>query len=474
MIRNWLNVTPAQPQSFMLTESTTREAEIFRSQLWYRGDANELHQFFHQLEGNSGSFWGTAPSGRIVRKIHSGVPAIIVDTLAYIVKSDLDDIETDSELWDEVSEELDMAELIGQAVVDTLVEGDGAFKLSADTELSPYPIVEFIGGERVEYEYSRGIIKAIIFKTVYTVKSNTYILRERYSPGMIESLLYDSSGNERPLDIVPELVGIPPVVNFSGEYIMAVPLRFYVSKKHKGRGKSIFDGGKSDCFDALDEVISQWWDAIRVGRVKQYIPESMIPRNPENGGVTAPNQFGNSYITTETPLQEGVVQKIEVVQPDIKYEAFVSSYTNALLMCLQGLVSPATLGIDVGKMSSAEAQREKKDVTGNTRNTITAALEKAIPKLAEAILKTYDNMRGDAPGEYKAEVSFGEYGAPDFDSRVETIGKGAAYSIMSVETQVEELWGSSKDDDWKTKEVQRLKSEKGILEASEPSVGGGI
>lgn len=474
MIRNWLNVTPAQPQSFTLTESTTRETEIFRSQLWYRGDANELHQFFHQLEGNSGSFWGTAPLGKKVRKIHSGVPAIIVDTLAYIVKSDLDDIETDSELWDEVSEELDMTEIIGQAVVDTLVEGDGAFKLSADTELSPYPIVEFIGGERVEYEYSRGIIKAIVFKTVYTVKSNTYILRERYSAGRIESILYDGSGNERPLDIVPELVGIPPVVEFSGDYIMAVPLRFYASKKHKGRGKSIFDGGKSDCFDALDEVISQWWDAIRAGRVKQYIPESMIPRNPENGGVTAPNQFGNSYITTEAPLQEGVAQKIEVVQPDIKYEAFVSSYMNALLMCLQGLVSPATLGIDVGKMSSAEAQREKKDVTGNTRNTITAALEKALPKLVEAILKTYDNMRNDSPGEYKAEVSFGEYGAPDFDSRVETIGKGATYSIMSVETQVEELWGSSKDDEWKAKEVQRLKSERGLLEASEPSVGGDI
>ncbi|MDE8719317.1 capsid protein, partial [[Eubacterium] siraeum] len=94
------------------------------------------------------------------------------------------------------------------------------------------------------------------------------------------------------------------------------------------RGKSIFDGGKSDCFDALDEVISQWWDAIRMGRVKQYILDNMIPRNAENGSVGKLNQFGNNYITISQPLQEGVTPKIGVVQPDIKYDAFVSSYTN--------------------------------------------------------------------------------------------------------------------------------------------------
>ena len=220
--------------------------------------------------------------------------------------------------------------------------------------------------------------------------------------------------------------------------------------------------GKSDCFDALDEVISQWWDALRMGRVKQYIPENFIPRNPENGALNSPDRFGNDYIMTSPPLVDGVEnQKIEVVQPDIKYEAFVSSYTNAVMMCLQGLVSPATLGIDVGKMSSAEAQREKKDVTGNTRNTITGTLEKALPDLITAILKTFDNMQDEPPKEYEASVTFGEYGAPDFDSRVETIGKASAYKIMSIETQVNELWGSSKDDAWKTAEAERIKSQMG-------------
>lgn len=414
-------------------------------------------------------FWESVPPKEKIRKIHSGLPAIIADTLAYIVSSDLDTIDVDNDNWEEIEKAIDFKNVVNNSIIDTLVCGDGAFKISVDTFLSPYPIIEFIRADGVEYEQSRGIITAVIFKTFYTVEQNRYVLHERYGKGVIESRLFDDNGNERPLATVPELAGIEPVLNFSGNYIMAVPLKFYSSQKYPGRGKSIFSGGKSDCFDALDEVISQWWDALRMGRVKQYIPESMIPKNPNNGLPISPNKFGNDYISTDAPLVEGVPQKIEVVQPDIKYEAFVSSYTNALLMCLQGLVSPATLGIDVGKMSSADAQREKKDVTGNTRNTITNALEKALPELIEVILKTYDNILEREPKDCDVTVSFGEYGAPDFDSRVETIGKAASYGVMSVETQVDELWGSSKDDEWKAEEVERIKSEKGVEKMAEPN-----
>ncbi|HRR78379.1 MAG TPA: capsid protein, partial [Ruminococcus sp.] len=119
-----------------------------------------------------------------------------------------------------------------------------------------------------------------------------------------------------------------------------------------------------------------------------------------------------------------------------------------------------------------EAQREKKDVTGDTRNTITSTLEKALPQLINAVLMAYDNMLGSAPEKHDITVSFGEYGAPDFDSRVETVGKAATYGVMSVDTQVDELWGSSKDDEWKSEEIARIKSEKGLLTADEPSIGG--
>lgn len=474
VIRNWLNVVEATDHSITLVESTTFAMDVLRAQIWYRGDAEELSQYFKQIykHGEKTAFWESVPQNREkIRKIHSGIPAIIVDTLAYIVKSDLDVVETKRADWDDIAKSINFEELIGKAVVDTLVDGDGAFKISIDTDISPYPIVEFVGADKVEYEQSRGICTGVIFNTDYVVKSQRYVLKEFYGKGYIESRLYKDNGTEVSIDTLEQLKGLKTRIEFDGDYIMAVPLKFFHSKKYTGRGKSIFDGGKSDCFDALDEVISQWWDALRRGRVKQYIPESMIPRDPNTGAPKGLNQFGNDYITTDYPISEGTQPKIEVVQPDIKYEAFLASYTNALLMCLQGLVSPATLGIDVGKMSSADAQREKKDVTGNTRNIITGALEKALPNLIEAIIKSYDNLKGNAPKDCDITVSFGEYGAPDFDSRVETIGKASTYGIMSVDTQVDELWGSSKDDKWKAEEVKRIKSEKGIIPGDDTAVG---
>lgn len=469
-MQTWLEIIPpSTEQAIVIQREHTRELEVIRSQLWYQGDANELHQFFHQTETNTGAFWAVSPATSKVRKIHSGLPAVMADTLAYIVKSDIDDIEAPTE-WEDISENINFTELVGQAVCDTLVSGDGAFKISVDTELSEYPIVEFISGDRVDIEQKRGVLEAVTFRTMYTVKSVRYVLHERYSRGMVETTLTDISGNEVSLSRVPELADIPPRVEFAGDFIMALPLRFYADKKYRGRGKSIFSGGKSQCFDALDEVISQWLDAVRAGRVVKYIPESLLPRDPKDGSFLPFNSFGAEVVSIRSGLDTSN-DKVDVCQPDIKYEAYVSAYTQAMLMCLQGILSPATLGIDVGKMSSGEAQREKKDVTGDTRNTITAALEKVLPQLIDAVLMTYENMQEKAPEKHDITVSFGEYGAPDFNSRVETVGKAATYGVMSVKTQVDELWGSSKDDEFKKAEVQRIMSEKGLLTANEPSVG---
>ena len=178
---------------------------------------------------------------------------------------------------------------------------------------------------------------------------------------------------------------------------MAVPFKIYDNPQYKNRGKSILCD-KIDDFDAFDELISQWMDAYRQGRTQKYIPENLIPRDQFNGSLKPHNPFDNEYISIEQSMSEnGVVSdKIQVVQPQIPYEAFVSGYTHYLDLCLQGIMSPATLGIDLGKMASADAQREKKDITGYTRNTITGKLEKVLPKLISSIMMTYDVMTGNA------------------------------------------------------------------------------
>ena len=59
---------------------------------------------------------------------------------------------------------------------------------------------------------------------------------------------------------------------------------------------------------------------------------------------------------------------------------------------------------------------------------------------------------------------------PSFESQVETVSKAKQGGIMSVEASIDELYGDTKDDDWKQEEVARLKAEQGIEQMTEPEL----
>lgn len=120
-------------------------------------------------------------------------------------------------------------------------------------------------------------------------------------------------------------------------------------------------------------------------------------------------------------------------QAEIRYEAYVESYSNAVDMCLQGIVSPSTLGIDLKKTDNAEAQREKEKTTLYTRGKLVDILTEAIPQLVNITLKTNDVLNKRNAGEYEVSVVFGEYASPSFDAVVETVGKAKSYGVMSIE-----------------------------------------
>ena len=70
----------------------------------------------------------------------------------------------------------------------------------------------------------------------------------------------------------------------------------------------------------------------------------------------------------------------------------------------------------------------------------------------------------------RIDIPFGEYANPSFESQVETVAKGKAGGIMSIEASVEELYGDSRNEEWKTEEIARLKAEQGIAELLEPEI----
>lgn len=473
-----LNITPAQDKVITIREPLSFQGNVLKNRIWYRGDPSELDQFFKQSAMDLVSqsrFWAAVPSENLnIRKIHSGLPAMIVERLSDIVVADIEDIELknqeSTDLWDEISKDNGFDKLIGESIIETLVTGDGAFKISLDTDITQYPIIEYYGGERVDYTTKRGRVQEVIFYTNYAVDNKDYRLQETYGKGYIRYKLFSSDGKEVLLNTIPDTVALQDTT-FTGDFIMAIPMMYFKSQKFDGRGKSIFDS-KSDSFDALDEVISQWIDAIRDGRVNKYIPEDLIPKNPSTGELLKPNPFDNKFIKIGSSLAEDAKNQIDLQQAAINYEAYVSSYSSTLDMCLQGIISPATLGIDLKKMDNAEAQREKEKTTLYTRGKIIDVLTDVIPKVVDIVLKVNDLFLEKAAGEYEATITFGEYASPSFDTVVETVGKAKTYGIMSIEQSVEELYGDTWTKEQKAEEVARLKIEAGLTTVDEPAVNG--
>ena len=251
-----------------------------------------------------------------IRKIHVGIPSCIVDILTAIVVADMNDIKMESrqEEWDEIVKDNNFRELISDAVSKTLYLGDGAFKISFDRELSEYPILEFYPGDRIDIKYNRGRVKEVIFKTVYKNKGKEYLLLETYGYKYVRYQLI-SDGKECDINSIPDTKGLTDVT-WEDKFMMAVPLKFFDSSKWEGRGKSIYDN-KADAFDSLDEAWSQWIDALRANRTKEYIPESMLPRNPNTGEILKPNSFDHRYIKTDAPMTEVQQNKIELEQGQI-------------------------------------------------------------------------------------------------------------------------------------------------------------
>lgn len=472
-IRSFLNLTSANGLQIQIDELLDFEANTFVNEIWFRGDSYELEQLYKSIPDYKYSFWGaTSTRGLEIRKIHTGLPKIIVNTLTNVCVDDMQDIKIENigkdNDWKEIEKENDFKNLVKKAVKKALVTGDGAFKISIDTEVSQYPILEFYEADRIEVKRERGRIKEIRFKKQFNKQGVSYVLKECYGYGYIEYKLYDAYNNEISLDKLEKTKDLQNVY-FDKSLIMAEYLSFFASDKWEGRGQSIFDS-KRDNFDALDEAWSQWIDALRANRTKTYIPEDLLPRDINTGAIRAGNAFDNRFIATGTPMQENAQSKIDTVNGAIDYNSYLSTYITALDLCLQGIISPSTLGIDTKKLDNAEAQREKEKTTLYTRQTIIYSLQNCVEKLVDKVFKVINIMNNTALEDTEISVSFGEYANPSFESQIETVGKAKTQGVMSIESIVEELYGDSKTEEWKQEEVRRIKNEQGITELEEPSM----
>ena len=128
--KSWLTLADATGLSIQIDELFDFESNAFVNEIWYRGDGYELEQLYKNIPDYKYSFWGaTSTKGLEIRKIHTGLPKIIVNTLVNVCVDDMQDIKISQNIgkenaWTEIERENDWKNLVKKAVRKALVTGD--------------------------------------------------------------------------------------------------------------------------------------------------------------------------------------------------------------------------------------------------------------------------------------------------------------------------------------------------------------
>lgn len=455
-----------------------RKRKVHEYKVWYSGDSDELLNFYtNQItyeydkdpiynRNAKEYFWSIASSEAGFKRVHSGVPHAITSTICNIINyPSIKGHDEDIELQ-EILKENDFKNLMNQKQLPlTLVCGEGAIKINIDKSVSKYPLLEFYDAEKVRFKRKSGKIVEITYIDYYEIEDKQFILEE--SRGVTEEgsyIRYKAIKNERGVEeevSVKELGLDLKDMFFAGYYrILGVESIMLYDPLNPDHGASIY-AGKIDCFDELDLILSQASQTVKVSTPVEYYNPEILARSPTTGEAGMPHVFNRQYVRKyDAPDGDGNVNDdIITTQPKINSSEYGERYNDVLKVVLSGLLSPATLGIDVSLRDNAKAQREKEKATIFTRNNIIASEERFIKKVCEIVLDVQNFMvRGvlvELP--HEITVNFEKFANPTFEEEISILGNAFSQGQISPERYVITLWGDSLSDDDKAKEIEYLK-----------------
>lgn len=510
-IRDWFNKLALNWTGLIHTELPSDEnrltfvcnideivkTRLHEYQIWYEGSSDELLNFYTAANTISYNyepwydrnkinyFWAINSTEGDIKRTHSGQPRNIIDTIVGIIDWPLIKAEALGSDKNIINDNLQyilkkngLRKIYKRRQLPlTLVEGWGCYKINFDKEFLDVPTVSYYKAENVEFVYKQEQLIGIMFKDYYQNEKKTYMLAETRRFVMkegkkylaIENHLFDvTSGNsdyvtEVDFNNVPELIGLEKYIEFGPgvDFLFAVPcIIFENTAPVGGYGRSLFQG-KLDLFDDLDQCLSQASNSVRKSTPIEYFNSEFLERD-KNGMPKQPHAYDRKYTIYEGAKNaDGTTlgNAVQVTQPNIDFKQYSDQAVDIILQIINGMLSPATLGIDVAKKDNAEAQREKQKVTIFTRNMIIEEEKEILEQLCNQLLiaKEYMDKGEITVQDYNLSVKFSEFADEAFETKLEKLGAAFDAENMSEEMYVDKLYGDSITEEEKDKELEWLK-----------------
>ena len=481
---------------FINSKREIMESKLREYDVWYQGDSDELLNFYtvqtninYNYEpwydrNKRGYFWSISATENDIKRTHSGQPRNIVDTLVSLIgkpevfAGDKDNpiqkagnmlrtVLEDNEFWDTyMFEQMPM----------TLVEGWGCYKIDWDKDVADVPMIKYYRAKDVEFVYQDKRMCAIIFKDYYTdgkfhdylitetravKRGNLYIYKEvfRLAGDDVQPITNDELKN---IEGLSEL-NMEPIIIEGFKKFLAVPCIFYKDTVYNdGYGRSIFTG-KVDLFDDLDQCLSQSSNTVRRSTPVEYFNTDFLERDKITKLPKMPHVYDRKFTSfiggrtvdgatnTTTPVQ--------VTQPQLQFNEYSAEAQSVLLQIISGIMSPATLGIDVAKKDNADAQREKEKITIFTRNVVIQAETRILKSLFNQVLAAVQFMGENqcTCSDYSISIKFSEFADDSFENKLQKLGEAYVKGTISTDMYLEKLYGESLSDSEFEREKKYLK-----------------
>ena len=466
------------------------ENKIHEYNVWYSGDAEEILNYYSRAQAidfnydpvytrnKKSYFWSVSATESDIKRTHSGQPRNIVDTLVNIVGVPHIGVGAPGRGLGAVEKRLQKIlkdnhfsrMLTQQARPMTFVEGWGAWKINWDSSISDTPILLYYRANAVDFVYKSGRLIGIIYKDYFQdEKKYDYVLFEirRLEKGslFIEKELFKMNPST---DIIMpvELTSLPQlrdvnkkieITNFKS--FLGYPCIIYEDSNCDTYGRSIFTG-KIDMFDDLDQCLSQSANTVRRSTVLEYFDTMYLEKDEVTGIPKMPHSFDRKYIgfkgSRNGDGSNAGAGPITVTQPAVNFAQYSAEAQSILLQIISGIMSPATLGIDIAKKDNAEAQREKEKVTIFTRNIVMAEEGETLRKICNDLLCADEFMRSNkiTCTDYDVFVEYDEFADASYENKLSAILSGWREGLISDETAIEYLYGQSWSEEKKKAEVK--------------------
>lgn len=517
------------PSAFFADDTFTRKVTEYM--LWYSGNEEALRTYFQNgdyisKDGESQNmFWEKAPSDYPM--IHSGFPALLSSKQpsilfgnGYELKAEVltdkgDVIEDASAKIQALLEDVFIPKMrLGENLIDGATKeswGGHMFpKISVDTSLSPYPILEMVDIRYGEVIVKRGITLGIVFHEWITHKGlnggeTKYRLDEIYrtvnasdyeasedapakvrkadadiGDAVIEYRLFyiDDNGKEIEIDFnsIPETADIlKPIFVFKGvKGIMAF------SKPNKLPNNDFPDSpyGASDYahsrmhFDALDEVWSEIRRETRDNKSIVKWPADILAKDKDTGKPYFA-RFRTNVVASALDMQNGAKNDPRLFEFKDKTESLMQKRDKAIeSICINAEMSPISLGIpdSIGANSSDKTLRERNKATIDLRAKKLALWKPMIEQMMIRYLEVCSWMfdQGyEMPGVEGFDVDFTNLNItvlfPDYVSdtesdRIDQVVKQRGAGVMSIREGVKAIHSQDGwSDDQVEKEVEEIR-----------------